>query len=347
MLNPDPYRKRLKAILERRGEQVLQQFKKITVANTSNSELTAIFEDVNKYWKDLHRPSLAAFSSEAVGGQPSIVNDASLMITLASAGMGIHDDIIDKSENKHLRRTIVGKYGENKALLAGDLLIIKGLAITQARLEKTFPNAKREAVLVAIWNFIFEIYDGELMDISCRKNLDTDLDKYLEILWRLAADGEACSRVGAILGGGSEIEVTALAEFGRRLGLIIILGEEVRDVLNIEGNLMHRMKYESAPLPVLFAAKSSEQVYSELEVILENPITATQVFKIMELCCKTRAISYVYKIAKKNARQALAELRLLKHSPARETLALMIDVALRDLRKARNFETQYAEFASR
>ncbi len=43
------------------------------------------------------------------------------MVTLTSAGGGIHDDIIDRSVNKHFRNTVYGLYGLNSALLVGDL----------------------------------------------------------------------------------------------------------------------------------------------------------------------------------------------------------------------------------
>jgi len=347
MLVPDPSRKKLKTILEERSQEVLQRFKQMTVSDFSNVELISILEDVNKHWKDLQRPALASFSCEAVGGKPSAADDASLVITLASAGMGIHDDIIDKSDNKHLRKTILGKYGEDKALLVGDLLIIKGLTTAQARLERTCPNENKEAVLQALKNFIFEIYEGELMDILCRKKLDTDLDDYLGIIRKLAADGEACSRVGAILGGGSQDEIQALSEFGRRLGIVIILGEEVRDTLNVEGNLPHRIEHESVPLPVLFAAKSSEQAYSEVKSILQNPSTASHAFDITELCWKAKAFTYVSDVAKKNASEAVRKLEMLKPSSAKDVLSFMIEVALGDIKKARSFERQYTKYVSR
>lgn len=342
MISSDPNLKKLKLILEKRSQEVLGKFRRVSVSNFSNKELIAILEDVNAYWKDFQRPALASFACQAVGGEPTMADDASLLIGLAAAGMGIHDDIIDKSINKHFRKTILGKYGLEKALLVGDLLIIKSLTTAQDYLEKRCSIEKKEAVFYAFRNFIFEIYEGEFMDIACRKNLNTNLEDYQKIIWKLASDGEACARIGAILGNGSENEVQALSDFGRRLGFQLILHEEMRDALNQEVNLPHRIEFESIPLPILYVAHSSENAKSKLKLLLKKPFTASNMFKIRKICWKTKAMNYVYGLAKKNARQAIRKLASLKPSPARDVLSLMMETHLASIKKIRDDEDRYA-----
>jgi len=337
----NPNQKKLMMMLEKRSLEVLERFRQEAVSGLGYPRLIAMMEDVKAYWKDIQRPALTSFSCEAVGGQPSMAADASLMITLAAAGMGIHDDIIDKSETKHFRETILGRHGFDNALLVGDLLIIKGLSYPRKFLGKNCSPKKREAVLEALQNFVFEIYEGELMDISCRKNLDTDLEYYSKITWKLTADAEACARIGAILGGGSENEIQALAEFGRRLGFIIHLGEELRDSLNVEGGLPHRIEYESVPLPILYAAKSSKDTYFEIKSIVQKLPNAALVSDLMKLCWKTRAVNYVYGLAKQNAGEALKKLESLRPSLARDALILMVNVPLTYIERESYVENRY------
>ena len=346
MLGTDPARKKLRPLLEKRSQEVLQRFREAATSELKNPELIEVIEEVKAYWKDLQRPALASFSSEAVGGEPSKADDAILAITLTAAGMGIHDDIIDKSENKHFRYTAFGRFGPDKSLLAGDILIIKGLTTAQKLLEETCPPEKRNAVLEAMKSFLFEIYQGELMSLSCNKNLDTDLLQFSRILWMLTADAEASARIGAILGGGSEVEIQTLAEFGRRLGFILILGEEIRDTMNEEGELQHRLQYESVPLPVLYAAQSSKETFCQIKSFLEKPLATRGVFEITELCWKSRAMNYVYGLAKQNAEEANNRLKSIRNSNAREVLSALIKTALYDVTKARTLERQYAKYSS-
>lgn len=333
--------KKLMTRLEKRSRGFSEKFGQEAISGFGYPKLISMVEDVKDYWKDLRRRALTSFSCEAVGGQPSMTDNASLMISLVAAGMGIHDDIIDKSDVKHFSMTIPGSHGLDNALLVGDLLIIKGLIYSQKSLGKTCSLKKKEAILEALQNFIFEIYEGELMDISCRQNLDTDLEYYLKIMWKLTADAEACTRIGAILGGGSENEIQALAEFGRRVGFIVLLGEELRDSLNREGALPHRLKYESVPLPILYAAKFSKETFTEVKSNLQKPPTTAIVSDLIELCWRTKAVTYVYNLAQQNATEAVRKLQSLKPTKALTVLTLIMNAPLRYIEQEHYLEKEY------
>lgn len=322
----------LTALIEERGQKVLERFGHVAVSGVNHSRLLSILGDLKAYWKDMYRPALTSFSCEAVGGQLGAADVVGLMITVVGAGLGIHDDIIDKSLNKHFRMTILGLHGLDDALLVGDLLIIKSWATIREMIRKTCQPKKIVSVIEAYESFFLEVCEAEFMEISCRRNLDTELECYQKILWKSTADTEACARLGAILGDGSEDEVQALAEFGRRLGFTFRLMDDVKDSLNIEGNLPHRLEYESVPLPILYAAKSSREEFLKINSILEkSPITPLDVGELLQFCFETEAFKYVYKIAKQNAREAARKLSVLRPSTARNVLSLMSKKALADI----------------
>jgi geranylgeranyl pyrophosphate synthase len=316
---------KLSALLEKRGKKIIAKFGEAAASGVSNSELLSILTDVKAYWKDTYRPALASLACEAVGGQPKVAAGTSLAITLAAAGIGIHDDIIDNSSSKHFRMTILGLYNRDAALLAGDLLIVKGLTNLQEVLSKNYQPDKVKDIIETCQRFLIEICEAEFMELLCRKNLDTELEHYLDILWKSTADTEACTRFGAILGGGSKFEIQALGEIGRRLGLMSRLTDDLKDTLNIEGNLPHRLKYESVPLPILFAAKSSNKKFSEIKSVLKKSrIAQSDIKTIIECCFDTEAFHFVHSIAEKNAKEASRQLRLLKCGKARATFKLII-----------------------
>jgi geranylgeranyl diphosphate synthase type I len=229
-------------------------------------------------------------------------------------------------------------------LLVGDLLIIKGLTTARNFLESAYSAEKKRALFEVLQNFLFEIYEGELMDNACVERIDTELEDYTKIMWKLTADIEACTRMGAILGGGSENEIQALAEFGRRLCFVTKLGDELKDSLNREGSLSHRLKYESVPLPILYAAKSSKDAFLEIESILKRKAVTPD--RIRRICWKTHAVTYVYNMAKQNATEATQKLQSLSPSTARDVLTLMLKVSLTYIRRECNLEKRYVECAS-
>ena len=210
-------------------------------------------------------------------------------------------------------------------------------------LRKSRSPNKNVAVLEALKKYLFDIYEGEVTDITCRQNLDTAVEDYIKTIWKLTSDGEVCARIGAILGGGSNKEINALAEFGRRLSFIIHLEEEVRDSLNEEGSLPHRMEFESVPLPILYAAKSSSASFFEVKSIIQKEPFAPYVFDLTKICWKTKAITYVHNLAKQNAIEAAKRLESIKPSVARNALFQMIKAPLDYLENAHLEEVRYTE----
>jgi len=316
--------KELSALIEKKAEKVMDSFNIEIFSGIKNSKLFSILETVKENAKDAYRPALIAFSCESVGGKVEDTITVSLMISLAGAGIGIHDDIIDKSITKGFRRTILSCYTINDALLVGDLLIIKGLTAIHELVEKGYDPKKVANIIKAVQKYYFEICEGVFMENEWRKNVATELDYCHKILWKFSSDGEACTRLGAMLGNGTEKEVEALAEYGRRLCYIFRLAEEVKDTLNLEGNLLRRLEYESIPIPLLFAAQVSKDNSAKIESILGRQISRSDIKTLIGLCFETNAFDYIYGIAKKEIEEGIRFLQLLKHSQSRNVLKLMI-----------------------
>jgi geranylgeranyl diphosphate synthase type I len=319
---------KLNTLIGERSKTILEKFGHVAVSNVKEPRLLAALEDVKSYWRDLNRPTLTSFSCEAVGGNPELAENAALMFTLASAGFGIHDDILDKSSNKHLRMTILGLHGADTALLVGDLLIVKAWAVAQEILRKNLNTLKIADVLEAYGNLSVEICEAEFMETRCRRKVDTDLDYYENVLWREMAETEACCRIGAMLGDGKPSEVEALSQFGRRLGFISRLADEVEDCLNMKGDLPHRIMYESVPLPLLYAAKSSNERFARISKIVEKKsIAPSDVKSLLRACFETEAFEYVRNLAKKKEEESNLNLGFLRSSIARSVLLFLVDGA--------------------
>lgn len=314
----------LGSLMKERSQRVLKKFRKEALSGITDPEFLELLNYVKGYWTDNFRPALTSFCCEAVGGNIAAADDVGLMITLASAGGGIHDDILDKSPNKHFRMTILGRYGPDSALIAGDLLIIKGWTMAKKIAKKV--STERFAEIIKIFGkWTLDVCEAEFMEVSCRKKLDTELGCYEKILRKSIADAEACARLGAIMGDGSKEEIRALAEFGGHLGFMYRLAGETKDVINAEGNLAVRLQNESVPLPLLYAAKSSEENRYQIESILTNSsMSSTDLVKLQKLCLESGGLSYLLNKSRNNLREALKRVRLLKPSSARNNLELMV-----------------------
>ena len=326
--------KEIDTLIKERCEEIMEKFGQAAVAGVRNPKLLAALEDIKNYWRDWNRPSLTFFSCEAVGGTYETSRDAALMFTLASSGFGIHDDILDRSENKHLRMTVLGNHGVNTALLVGDLLIVKAWTFAHELIRKTVNPTKIADILEAYGNLCVEICEAEFMEIQCRQKVDTDVDYYENVLWREMAETEACCRIGAMIGDGKPSEIEALSDFGRRLGFISRLKDEVKDCLNVNGDLPHRIKFESVPLPLLYAAKTSNEKFTIIKNIIDKErIGPMDVKVLLQNCFETEAFQYIERLVKKNWEEANRKLDYLKSSKSRSALRAMIASSYEQMKK--------------
>ena len=314
------------AIMSKCSKRANRSFEQIIANGVTNSELLSIFEEVKEYWYDTLRPSLTALSYYAVGGQINGADRASLMTTLLGVGIGIHDDIIDKCHMKHFKKTINGLHGADKALLVGDLLIVKGLALIQKIITM---NIKREKIIEIVKTLevsLTKVCESQFKEISFRRNLSIDLEEYIKFLQDSVAEMEACARLGAIMGNGSEKDVELLGYFGRNYGVMQRLLSDVMDSRNIEGNLNQRLENESIPLSILYSAKSSKEIFNEIKLILEQPhIEQKDIIHMPEICLATDAFTYIYNFAEKISKELEQKLKKLRSSQARDALYLMVN----------------------
>lgn len=247
-------------------------------------------------WRDLVRPSLVSLACEAVGGDPSLAEPIGKALSFLSGATDIHDDIIDQTKEKEWGRTVLGKFGVDLSLMAGDALIFKGfqeLFEGLARLD--LPLERKLAIVRAVKELYFEMFDGEALELRFRGRTDVKPEEYLEVVRKKAADVEACTRVGAMLGGGSEEQVEALARYGRLLGMIVLLRNDLEDLLDFELGLSQRVKNESLPLPVLYALENEEKREEILSTLRKEELKGENAKKLFSLVSKAGGIDKLWR----------------------------------------------------
>ena len=284
-VNPEEAMKQIQKIFKNRGTKALEMARKeILQEKIECKEVKeALTYFMTQYWHDLARPSLLSLVCEAVGGDPELTTPIAIPMTLISGAIDIHDDIIDQSKRKYGRPTIYGKYGKDVALLVGDALLFKGLTLLNKATENGISPEKMRIIIDIVKNMFFELGDAEALELQFRGNLDVSPEEYLRVVRKKAADVEAHTRIGGVLGDGSEGEIEALGKYGRLLGMLIILRDDWIDIMDSE-EIRNRIKKESIPLPLIFALQSPN-IKEKIEPILKkNLITkkdAEEIFTII------------------------------------------------------------------
>jgi geranylgeranyl diphosphate synthase type I len=279
-LSQEEITKKLQQLLEEKGINALEMARKTVLEEKIESKEVreALEYFMNEYWYDLTRPALLSLVCEAVGGDPDKITPVAISMTLISGATDIHDDIVDQSKNKGSQPTVYGKFGKNIALLIGDALMFKGFTVLYEAVEKGIQAEKIAIISNIIKRTFFELGDAEALELQFRGRMDVTPEEYLHVVRKKAADVEACTLISAIVGNGSEEEVEALGEYGRILGMLYILRDDMIDMLDPE-ETVHRVKKEHLSLAILYALQNTKMA-SLIKSILKEPITKRDAEKL-------------------------------------------------------------------
>jgi geranylgeranyl pyrophosphate synthase len=302
-------------LLKERGSKALEEARKTILQEKVECKEVreALTYFMNEYWQDLARPTLLSIACEAVGGDPDVTTPIAVPMILISGAIDIHDDIIDQSKVKGSRPTVLGKFGKDIALLVGDALLFKGLTLLHEAVEKGVPAEKLSVIINILKNMFFELGDAEALELRFRGRVDITPEEYLHVVTKKAADVESYTRISAILGGGSEEEIDTLGKYGRLLGMLAILSDDLMDMIDFE-EAKHRIKKECLPLPILFTLQNPEIKPKINAILLKETITKKDAETILETAHKAGELKHFKKLMEELCAKAYLHINNLKGS---------------------------------
>ncbi len=256
-----------------------------------------------EYKPDYFRPALLSLCSKAVGGTSESTLSIAASLVLLGRAIGVHDDIIDQSRAKNRRPTVQGKFGKNLALVLSDVLLFTGFT----SLRKAFQHGMSTSIITSILGTIEEIWfeqsEGEVLELKSRRRMDLTPQECLDKIRMRASELEAITRIGGILGCGSQGEIKALGEFGRLLGTMSILRDEIIDMLELRV-LKHRIRKESLPIPLVYALQHSTSRQKILPRIAKERLTTLDLKEILKASEEAEGLNSVAKLIMKFSREA-------------------------------------------
>jgi len=309
---------------------------RVTVKQTILQEKIGIKktdETIQQYlsrWNDTTRPGLLALACEAVGGNPEEAIPLQIALHFIDATMDIHDDIIDESIAKKNRKTIYGKLGKEAALLIGDALMVKGFYYLHRALEG-LQEERKSLIMDGVKDFLSEVVDAHISELPLKaKKWKVKPETYLQVLTKKAADIEGRMKVGAIYSGGSQREIDVMSNYGRNLGVLLAVRAEFVDMFEPD-ELMHRIKHECLPLPVLCAFQSCKYRKRIQEILIKETLTKEDCNELVGIVCETSEWLRLKQHLVNLEKEAKQVLTILPHRQAKKELYLLVASMQEDL----------------
>jgi octaprenyl-diphosphate synthase len=310
-------------LLEEKGSESLEIAEKLVLEERIEcGEIReALQYFMKQYWRDLTTPTLLSLSCVAVGGNSKDIKSIAVPLIMISGAIDIHDDIVDRSKEKDNRPTVVGKFGEEIALIVGDFLLGKGFILLNEACGGV-SKTKFSLIMENIKNAFSELADAEALEILLQREKTIKPDEYLRIVRKKAADVEGLMKVGAIIGGGSAEEIKALGKYGRCLGTLSILRDDLIDLMDFK-ELRHRIRYECLPFPLLHTLRDTtvKSVMPLLSIRKKKDVNS-----ILDAVQKAGGFKRCEEIMEDIAKEGYTALNTIKYD--KKTLKLLIDTML-------------------
>ena len=224
------------------------------------------------------RPIILLLSSECAGKIDDNTLAAACAIEFLHTESVIHDDIIDNETLRRQKDPFYIKYGYNTSVLTGDFVL--GLILNIASRINN-PRVTKNLATTAMM-----MSEGEIIEGRLETSEDVTFDDYIKVIeYKTAIAFETATRLGAIISGGSEKEIEALADYGKNIGIAYQIRDDLHDWQN-EDKLFN--------------------------LLIKKSLDPRDVFNSME------------ELFKKYSDQALAAIRKIKDSQAKNNLENLV-----------------------
>ncbi|HSA35936.1 MAG TPA: polyprenyl synthetase family protein [Methanomassiliicoccales archaeon] len=279
------------------------------------------------------RPVMAILAAEAVGKRGREALPFGCALEIIHNFTLVHDDVIDKDPMRRGRPAVHIAFDEPTAIIAGDALF----AIAFDVLATTDVDGERlRRLLHTVSDTVFLVAEGQQIDVDNEDRPTVSREEYLDMVEKKTAVLFACAAEGgAIIGHGSERQITDMKEYARLLGIGFQIWD---DVLGIKGDAKKVGKPVGSDIRngkrTLIVVDALERLDKDkrrhvlTDALGNAKASDEQVKAAVQLLDDIGSIEHARQFALDYAKRAKDLLSCLKDSEEKEMLREMVDYAV-------------------
>ncbi len=231
----------------------------------------------------------------------------------------LHDDVVDRSERRRDKQSANSLWDNKSSILVGDFLF--------SRSFKLMIETKSSKILGILANASGMISEGEVLQLSVAKDLQTTTSTYYEVVrGKTAALFSAACETGAYVGGASKKQVEALHKFGDALGICFQIMDDLLDYRgknkSLGKNTGNDFKERKVTLPIIIAYSKASKEEKEFweRTIGQGKQKAGDFEKAFDILTSKGAFDATYEIALDWSNLAKKNLKKIPKSTTRDLM---------------------------
>ena len=247
------------------------------------------------------RPILILLMTKSFGKVTSVAQYAAVGLELLHTASLVHDDVVDESGERRGQASVNASYNNKVAVLVGDYILSTAL-LNIARTNDC-------DIVCDLAELGRTLSNGEILQLTNIANTNFSEEVYFEVIrQKTAALFEACAVIGAKAGGADRQAVEAARAFGRNVGVIFQIRDDIFDYYQSAdlgkptGNDMAEGKLT---LPVLYALNNTgdTQMADLARKVKARNVSAEEIAQLVEFTKNNGGIAY--------AEQKMAQCKVL------------------------------------
>ncbi len=284
------------------------------------------------------RPGLMLLIADSYGLLEEAI-PAALSIELFHNFTLIHDDIVDHDELRRGRPTVWKLWGVDHAINTGDAQLILALRALEKSELMRIPHSRTTALRTRLLDRYLEVIEGQYLDFTltaAKLNAPSVTEEAYLLMTEKKTSKliRAATETTAILAGLAEEKVTALGDFGGKLGMAYQLYDDWQGIWGVPektgkrraGDIYERKK----TLPVIHAymhLNSSDK--KRLEELYDNDnLDEAMVAEVLDFFSKTDAQKILADYAARYKREAVEALSHTELAPATKKVLEQVTTSL-------------------
>ncbi|MDR2763828.1 MAG: polyprenyl synthetase family protein [Tannerella sp.] len=269
------------------------------------------------------RPLLMLLTAEACGGVSEAAIQVAVQLELLHTASLIHDDVVDETKQRRGERSLNAIHDNRVAVLVGDFIFANSM-LRMAQLGDL-------QVVGILTKATLHMAEGEIQQLENVNRFVLTEESYFAVLEKKTATLlSACAEIGAITAGASA-ELQAIAQtFGKLLGYCFQLRDDIFDYFEDNqtgkpsGNDLREGKVTLPLLHALEMASPAEKA-PYLHMLLKQRLPSHHIASLHRFARKKGGLEYAEARMNEYKNQAMAIIRTLPASEARDSLLLLAD----------------------
>jgi octaprenyl-diphosphate synthase len=293
----------------------------------TNGMLTQALDHIRQRAGKRMRPILILLMAKNFGRITDATQHAAVGLELLHTASLVHDDVVDESGERRGQASVNQVFDNKVAVLVGDYIL------STALLQVSYTHS--EVIVRCLAELGRTLSNGEILQLSNIQNQDISEDIYYQVIkQKTAALFEACAALGAVSAGATESEVESARRFGRNLGIIFQIRDDIFDYYDHgeigkpTGNDMIEGKLT---LPVIYALNTTqdEEMITLARKVKNGSVTDEEIARLVAFTKAQGGIEYADKRMRDFHAEAMLFLETeVKDEAVRRSLKAYLDYVI-------------------